>query len=113
MAAAALTSAMLPIGQVSAAPMTFVVVTLQDVDGMCTPTQCSLRQAINSANKNPGRDTIAFSFTGDAIPHTIQPTKELPPIKQPVVIDGTTEPSYVLYGHPVVEIDGSRAPANA
>ncbi|HET8776334.1 MAG TPA: hypothetical protein VFN76_01620, partial [Candidatus Limnocylindria bacterium] len=47
------------------------------------------------------------------IPHTIQPTKELPPIKQPVVIDGTTEPSYVLYGHPVVEIDGSRAPANA
>ena len=34
-------------------------------------------------------------------------------IREPLVIDGTSEPSFVLYGHPVVELDGSEAPAAA
>jgi hypothetical protein len=98
---------------VVAAPRTYIVVTLQDLDGECSAASCSLRQAINSTNRNQGRDTIAFSFPGDAVPHTIRPTRELPPIREPVVIDGTTEPSFAVYGHPVVEIDGSQAPPAA
>lgn len=50
----------------------------------------SLRQAILDANGNPGADTITFNIPG-AGPHSIQPTSALPPVTDPVIIDGYTQ----------------------
>ena len=65
----------------------------------------TLRDAINTLNDGSGTpaDTIKFSI-GGAGPHTIQLQSQLPPVTDPVVIDGTSEPGYS--GSPVVEIDG-------
>src|SRR6186713_2788156 len=42
-----------------AAGTTFMVTKTSDTaDGSCTPADCSLREAIIAANKNPGADTI-------------------------------------------------------
>ena len=79
-------------------------------DGVCDITHCSLREAINTANAEPGLNTIAFNITGSG-PHTIQPTHTLPTITDPVIIDGTTEPDFV--GTPIIELDGSNAGAGA
>jgi CSLREA domain-containing protein len=71
---------------------TFTVNTNDDVDdGTCDATHCSLREAINAANANPGMDEIDFAIPGTG-PHTIQPTSDLPTITDPVVIDGYTQP---------------------
>ena len=70
----------------------------------------SLRQAILDANNSPGIDTIIFDIPGPA-PHTIQPLSVLPPINDPVVIDGTSEPDFA--GTPIIEIDGSNLGATA
>lgn len=51
----------------------------------------SLRQAISAANGSPGLDTITFNVPGIG-PQTIQPLSPLPPITDPVVIDGYTQP---------------------
>jgi VCBS repeat protein/S-layer family protein/all-beta uncharacterized protein len=51
----------------------------------------SLRQAITSANNNPGADTINFNIAG-AGPHTITPLTELPNITDTVTIDGYSQP---------------------
>ncbi|MBX9579110.1 MAG: hypothetical protein K2X87_02280, partial [Gemmataceae bacterium] len=52
----------------------------------------SLREAILDSNASAGvRDTIAFAIPGDEV-HTIRPTSALPPIADPVVIDGYTQP---------------------
>jgi hypothetical protein len=59
----------------------------------------SLRQAILDANARSGKDTIAFIIPGSG-PHTIMPLTPLPPLTDPVVIDGYTQP-------------GSRANTNA
>jgi hypothetical protein len=59
----------------------------------------SLRQAIASANANPGADAIQFDVAG-----TIQLTSgALPTVTGNVDIDGTTVPGFL--GTPVVEID--------
>jgi CSLREA domain-containing protein len=52
----------------------------------------SLREAIYCANMLPGTNTIGFAIPG-AGPHLIQPASELPPIIDPVVIDGYTQGS--------------------
>src|SRR4051794_36831034 len=67
----------------------------------------SLRQAILEANLLPGTDTIAFSIGGGA--QTISPTSGLPPVIDPVVIDGTTQPGYA--GTPMIELNGASAGA--
>lgn len=54
----------------------------------------SLRAAINCANATPGLDTITFSIPGSGV-HTISPLSPLPPITDPVVIDGYTQPGAV------------------
>jgi CSLREA domain-containing protein len=64
-------------------------------DGKCdvslAPTnQCTLRAAIQAANKRRGADTIKFNISGNG-PHTITPTTELPQITKPVTIDGYTQ----------------------
>jgi hypothetical protein len=64
----------------------------------------SLRQAILDANNNAGLDTINFSIPPGA-PHSINLLSNLPPIKDPVVIDGTTQNGYA--GKPIIEINGA------
>ena len=77
----------------------------------------SLRQAIEDANALPGLDGISFEIPG-AGPHTIRPSSPLPPITDPVVIDGYTQPgagpstgSTELGSNAVVQVavDGSAA----
>jgi hypothetical protein len=50
----------------------------------------SLRAAIDSANTNPGADTIAFGIVGTG-PHTIALASALPNITEAVTIDGYTQ----------------------
>ena len=76
-----------------AAPTTFTVTSTNDVnDGVCNATHCSLREAINAANANDGKDRIVFNLTGTP-PFTIAPTTPLPLITQPVELIGVAEPS--------------------
>jgi len=69
----------------------------------------SLQQAILDANALSGPDTIAFHIPGAGV-HTIAPASALPPITDPVVIDGTTQPGFA--GTPVIEINGVNAGIN-
>ena len=71
----------------------------------------SLREAILSANASPGLDTIAFDLgsLGGTTPgqtFLIGAAIPLPAITDPVVIDGTTQPSFVPGGPPVVVVQG-------
>lgn len=50
----------------------------------------SLRQAIQCANSNPGRDIITFAIPGTG-PHVIQLQSELPFITDPVTVDGFSQ----------------------
>ncbi|MBT6642042.1 MAG: right-handed parallel beta-helix repeat-containing protein [Planctomycetaceae bacterium] len=58
----------------------------------------SFRDAIDQANANAGTDEIAFTVAG-----TVSLTESLPFITQPVLIDGSTAPSFD--GTPVVAIN--------
>ena len=51
----------------------------------------SLAQAILDANANPGPDVITFNIPGSGV-QTISPTNQLPPLTDPVTIDGYTQP---------------------
>jgi hypothetical protein len=51
----------------------------------------SLRQAIIDSNGHPGRDIISFDIPG-AGPHVIRPASPLPPIMDPVLLDGYSQP---------------------
>src|SRR3954447_2308013 len=51
----------------------------------------TLRQAILDANGAAGTDTIAFKIPGTGV-KVISPATDLPPITQPVIIDGYTQP---------------------
>jgi hypothetical protein len=66
----------------------------------------SLRQAITDANNTGGLDTINFSIPTNAL-HSINLLSNLPPILDPVVIDGTTQSGYA--GKPIIEINGGSA----
>ncbi len=63
----------------------------------------SLRSAITTANRHPDTTTIDFSVHG-----TIALEKTLPAIHERTFIDGTSAPTYVAGGHPVVAVDGNR-----
>jgi CSLREA domain-containing protein len=82
-----------PAPPAAAAPTTFVVNTTVDRSGACEtlPGDCSLREAINAANSNPGTDTIAFLIPGAGV-KTIRPASQLPALRDPVIIDGYTQP---------------------
>ncbi len=60
-------------------------------NGICDAAGCTLREAINTANANPGADTIEFNIPGAGL-HTITPTSALPTITEAVTIDGYTQP---------------------
>ncbi len=95
---------------ITAEASTFVVNTVDDLDdGNCDADHCSLREAINAANANPGADTIAFDIFG-AGPHVIKLCSLLPILTDGgTTIDGTTEPSYA--GTPVVTLTPSADPS--
>ena len=62
-----------------------------------------MRQALLDANALAGLDTIAFAIPGAGV-RTIFPASSLPPIIDPVVIDGTTQSDYA--GQPLIELRG-------
>jgi len=114
----------------------FALVAVMMVAGVALPTTYtvtntsdsepgSLREAIESANANPGQDLIAFNIPGPG-PHTIQPELlplmpwetypilALPMITDPVIIDGYTQPGAypATESRPaklLIEIDGINA----
>lgn len=65
----------------------------------------SLRQAIIDANSTVGSDTITFNIGSGAV--QIVPTSSLPPITQPVILDGTSQPGFSV--SPIVELSGNNA----
>ena len=74
-------------------PPVFTVNTTADSnDGSCTPTLCSLRDAVIAANADPG-STIDFAIPAQSV-ITLQ--TPLPSITEPVTIDGTTAPGTPL-----------------
>ena len=64
----------------------------------------SFRQALLTAQTNPGPNTIIFQISGTP-PFSIKPANALPAITAPVVIDATTQPDWV--GTPVIELNGT------
>jgi Right handed beta helix region len=104
------------------APMTFTVTTDKDNGDNVHPTAGSLRAAILAANANTGfTNTIDFKIPsgGGGFEHVIQPPTPLPPITNPVVINGysqfasspNTNPSGSDDAFIEIEIDGILAPA--
>ena len=68
-------------------PTTFTVVTIADAGFG------SFRQAITDANNTPNSgvpDVISFAISGAGV-HTISPLSQLPPITDPVIINGYTQ----------------------
>ena len=83
-----------PLPAAQAAPLltTFTVNTTDDSDdGACNAAHCSLREAINAANANPGADTIAFNIPGSGV-RKILPASPLPVLSGQVTLDGLTQP---------------------
>jgi CSLREA domain-containing protein len=76
-------------------------------DGVCDATSCTLRDAILAANGNAGTDTINFNIAPGGLQTIHVGPGGLPPISDPVDIDGTTQPGFVTT--PVIELDGSDA----
>jgi CSLREA domain-containing protein len=74
----------------------FTVTSTADTGGNCsaTPTSCTLRQAISSANATAVADTIQFAIPGNG-PHLIAPASALPAITRGLTIDGYTQPGAV------------------
>jgi CSLREA domain-containing protein len=88
-----------------AAAASFVVNSLDDSDdGQCDSNHCSLREAVDAANNNPGPDTISFAgldATGGAV--TIHLLAPLPPLlDDETTIDGTTVQGYA--GEPLINV---------
>lgn len=82
----------------------FEVNAADDVDdGSCDDSHCSLREAINAANANPGADSITFDIPGPG-PHVILLTGMLTISDDETRIDGSSQPGYS--GSPVIVLDG-------
>jgi uncharacterized repeat protein (TIGR01451 family)/CSLREA domain-containing protein len=102
------------------ASTTFTVNTTDDHDdGSCDSFDCTLREAINAANSNPGADTITFNISGSGV-QTIQLLSQLPTITDSVIIDGYSQPgtsaNTLVNGDNAVlliQIDGINTGANA
>ncbi|MEO5953196.1 MAG: hypothetical protein ABIQ44_12090, partial [Chloroflexia bacterium] len=78
----------------------------------------SLRQAIINANGSGGLDTISFNIPGGGL-HTITLLSPLPPIVDPVIIDGYSQPGSSCNTLPIginavpqIELNGSSVAAS-
>src|SRR5829696_2188460 len=76
----------------------------------------SLRQAILDANATDGASVIEFAISGTGV-QTIKPSTALPPITEPVTIDGYTQqgasPNTKAVGNDAslkIQLDGTNAP---
>jgi CSLREA domain-containing protein len=85
---------------------TFVVTNTVDPGNGTCDAGCTLREAIDAANANPGTDLIHFDIPGSG-PHVIHPLTPLPEITDPVSFDGRTQPGFA--GLPLIEIAGDLA----
>ncbi len=78
-------------------------------DGICdtAAATCTLRAAIQEANASPDKDTINFQI-GSGVRRIVLDAI-LPPITEPVVIDGSTQPGFqqLPLQRPLIMIDGS------
>ncbi len=94
-------------------PVTFTVNSNADggdvaADGICQTSvagQCTLRAAIQEANRATGPATIAFNIAGAGI-HTITPATTLPQLNDVnggITIDGFTEPGSVPNSDPLAD----------
>ena len=73
-------------------------------DGHCDARHCSLREAINAANADPGWDRIDFDIPGSG-PHTITLLQPLPSVTDNQTwILAASEPDFA--GQPVVILNG-------
>jgi titin len=90
-------------GETSAAPPIVVNSAGDPGNGVCDTSECTLREAIDLANTQPGFDEIDFNIPG-AGPHVITSSsaQSLGFIQEPALIDATTQAGYV--GSPVVEL---------
>jgi hypothetical protein len=64
----------------------------------------TLRQALLDANAAPDDNEIHFEFPGQP-PYSIHLLSPLPPLSDTVMLDGTSQPGFLL--SPVVELDGA------
>lgn len=95
---------------------TFTVTTNGDAgdadtsDGVCDDGtgSCTFRAAIEQSNASAGADMIVFNISGSGIP-TISLTNALPPITDPLTIDGTTQPAGKVELHGIVAPIGINA----
>jgi hypothetical protein len=94
-----------------------------DVDTATDGNQCTLKAAIQQANANANpteTDTINFKIPGRGV-KTIKPASELPQIREPVTIDGYTQPKSKKNTRATgatdavlkIQLDGSLAGSNA
>jgi hypothetical protein len=70
----------------------------------------SLRQALIDANTDEGEDAITFQISGTGV-RSIALRSPLPPVLDPVTIDGTTQPGYS--NQPLIELNGASAGENS
>ncbi len=95
---------------------TFIVNTIEDTsdanlyDNQCEDINgdCSLRAALQNANKTLARDIIEFNIPGEG-PHQINPGDILPPIIAPIELNGTTQAGYT-FDQPQIVISGINIP---
>jgi hypothetical protein len=79
--------------------------------------QCTLRAAIQTANRDADPDTITFHI-GTGV-QTISPNSPLPVISQPLVVSGAGQPASGAQtclqelGHPCILLEGSQAGSSA
>ncbi len=88
-------------------------------DGACsTPGSgpgnhdCTLREAINATNANPGYEKIIFNIPGGGV-KTIAPTSPLPAITDALTIDGASRPGASCPDELMIELSGANAGAGA
>jgi len=80
----------------------FVVNSTNDTnDATCNSAHCSLREALIAANGNADASRIRFNIPGADAVFTITPQAALPPITQPLTIDGYSQPGSSPNTNPV------------